>query len=118
VTFAFVVSGLITAFAGVVLGSKLTVASTAVGPNYLLPAFTAALLGSTAIRPGRVNVIGTLVAVFVLAVAVAGLQQMGAQFYVEPLFNGFMLIAAVGLAVTAQRRRARIRAAADAAALE
>jgi ribose transport system permease protein len=117
ITFAFVVSGLITAFAGVVLGAKLQVASTAVGPGYLLPAFVAALLGATTIRPGRVNVIGTLVAVFLLAIAVAGLQQLGAQFFVEPLFNGTMLVTAVGLAAFAARRRARIRAAADAAAL-
>jgi ribose transport system permease protein len=117
IPFAFIVSGLITAFAGVVLGSKLQVASTAVGPNYLLPAFVGALLGSTTIRPGRVNVLGTLVAVFVLAIAVAGLQQLGAQFFVEPMFNGLMLITAVGLAAAAARRRARIRAAADAAAL-
>jgi ribose transport system permease protein len=117
ITFAFVVSGLITAFAGIILGAKLQVASTAVGPGYLLPAFVAALLGSTTIRPGRVNVIGTLVAVFLLAIAVAGLQQLGAQFFVEPLFNGTMLVTAVGLAAVAARRRARIRAAADAAAL-
>ncbi len=117
IPFAFIVAGVITAFAGIILGSKLQVASTAVGPSYLLPSFVGALLGSTAIRPGRVNVIGTLVAVFVLAVAVAGLQQLGAQFFVEPMFNGAMLIAAVGLASIAARRRARIRAAADAAAL-
>jgi ribose transport system permease protein len=117
IPFAFMLSGLITAFAGIILGSRLQVATTAVGPNYLLPAFVGTLLGSTTIRPGRVNVIGTLVAVFVLAVAVAGLQQLGAQFFVEPLFNGTMLIAAVGLASVAARRRARIRAAADAAAL-
>jgi ribose transport system permease protein len=104
---AFAISGLITAIAGVVLGARLQVATTAVGPNYLLPAFVGALLGSTAIHPGRVNVLGTLVAVFVLAVAVAGLQQLGAQFFVEPLFNGTMLIAAVGLAAIASRRRAR-----------
>jgi ribose transport system permease protein len=115
---AFVISGLITAFAGIILGAKLQVASTAVGPNYLLPAFVGALLGSTTIRPGRVNVLGTLIAVFVLAVAVAGLQQLGAQFFVEPMFNGAMLITAVGLASVAARRRARIRAAADAAALQ
>jgi ribose transport system permease protein len=114
---AFICSGVITAFAGIILGAKLQVASTAVGPNYLLPAFVGALLGSTTIRPGRVNVLGTLVAVFVLAVAVAGLQQLGAQFFVEPMFNGAMLVAAVGLAAAASRRRARIRAAADAAAL-
>lgn len=90
-------------------------ASTAVGPDYLLPAFVGALLGSTAIKPGRVNVLGTLVAVFTLAIAVAGLQQLGAQFFVEPLFNGTMLVAAVGLASVAARRRARVKAAADAA---
>jgi ribose transport system permease protein len=117
IPFAFVLSGVITAFAGIILGSQLEVASTAVGPDYLLPSFVGALLGSTAIRPGRVNVIGTLVAVFVLAIAVAGLQQLGAQFFVQPLFNGFMLIGAVGLASVAARRRARIRAAMDAAAL-
>jgi ribose transport system permease protein len=73
-------------------------------------------LGSTSIRPGRVNVLGTLVAVFVLAVAVAGLQQLGAQYFVEPLFNGSMLVLSVGLAAYATRRRARVKAAADAAA--
>jgi ribose transport system permease protein len=117
ITFAFQVSGVITAFAGIVLGVRLGVAQTAIGLDYLLPAFVAVLLGSTTIRPGRVNVLGTLVAVFVIAVAVAGLQQLGAQFYVEPMFNGIMLVASVGLAAYAARRRARIRAAADASAL-
>ncbi len=40
-----------------------------------------------------------------LAVAVAGLNQLGAPFFVEKLFNGAMLILAVGLAVTTARRR-------------
>lgn len=118
ITFAFQVSGVLTAFAGIVLGVKLGVAQTAIGLDFLLPAFVAVLLGSTTIKPGRVNVLGTLVAVFVIAVMVAGLQQLGAQFYVEPMFNGIMLVASVGLATYAARRRARIRAAADAAALQ
>jgi ribose transport system permease protein len=116
IPFAFIVSGLITAFAGIVLAAKLQVAQVTIGPDYLLPAFVGALLGSTSIRPGRPNVVGTLVAVFVLAITVAGLQQLGAQFFVEPLFNGSMLLAAVGLAALAVRRRARTRANADAAA--
>jgi ribose transport system permease protein len=117
ITFAFQCSGVITAFAGVVLGVKLGVAQTAIGPDFLLPAFAAVFLGSTTIRPGRVNVLGTLVAVFVIAVVSAGMAQLGAQFYVDPMFNGFMLVASVGLAAYAAQRRARIRAAADAAAL-
>jgi len=117
ITFAFQCSGVITAFAGIVLGVKLGVAQTAIGPDFLLPAFAAVLLGSTTIRPGRVNVLGTLVAVFIIAVVSAGMAQLGAQFFVDPMFNGLMLVASVGLAAYAARRRARIRAAADAAAL-
>lgn len=109
VTLAFVVSGILAACAGIVLQSQLQVGQSSVGQEYLLPSFTAALLGATSIRPGRVNVWGTILAVAVLAVTVAGLNQMGAPFFVEPLFNGAMLLLAVGLAVTAARRSAHAR---------
>ena len=109
VTLAFVVSGLLAAFAGIILQSQLQVGQSSVGQEYLLPAFTAALLGATSIRPGRVNVWGTILSVAVLAVTVAGLNQMGAPFFVDPLFNGAMLLLAVGLAVTAAKRATKAR---------
>src|SRR3954447_8868780 len=105
ITLGFVAAGLLAAFAGIVLQSQLQVGQSSVGQEYLLPAFTAALLGATSVRPGRVNVWGTVLAVAVLAVTVAGLNQLGAPFFVEPLFNGAMLILAVGLAVQATHRR-------------
>ena len=73
---------------GVVLQAQLQVGQSTVGQELMLPAFTGALLGATAIRPGRPNVWGTVLAVAVLAVAVAGLSQLGAPFFVEHLFNG------------------------------
>jgi ribose transport system permease protein len=116
ITIAFIAAGTLAAFAGVVLQSQLQVGQSSVGQEYLLPAFTAALLGATSIRPGRVNVWGTVLAVAVLAVTVAGLNQLGAPFFVEPLFNGSMLILAVGLAVQAAQRRQRRGTEADKAA--
>jgi len=116
VTLGFVAAGTLAAFAGVVLQSQLQVGQSSVGQEYLLPAFTAALLGATSIRPGRVNVWGTVLAVAVLAVTVAGLNQLGAPFFVEPLFNGSMLILAVGLAVQAAQRRTKRGTEADRAA--
>jgi ribose transport system permease protein len=116
VVLAFVASGLVAAFAGIVLQAQLQVGQSTVGQELMLPAFTGALLGATAVRPGRPNPWGTILAVAVLAVAVAGLSQLGAPFYVEPLFNGAMLILAVGLAVATHRRRERRAAQADAAA--
>ena len=98
---------MLAAFAGIVLQAQLQVGQSTVGQELMLPAFTGALLGATAIRPGRPNVWGTVLAVAVLAVAVAGLTQLGAPFFVETLFNGAMLILAVGLAVATHRRRER-----------
>jgi ribose transport system permease protein len=118
VIFAFAASGLITASAGVVLGSKLQIGQANVGNEFLLPAFVGALLGSTAIRVGRVNVWGTLVAVAVLAVGISGIEQLGSSFFVEPLFNGTTLLIAVGLAGFAARRRVRIGVREDERAMQ
>jgi len=106
---AFVAAGLLMAFAGVVLASRIQVGQSNVGPDYLLPAIVGALLGATTIRTGRVNVWGTIIAVLLLAVGVAGIEQIGAAFFVNPLFNGLTLIIAVGLAGYAARRRLRAK---------
>jgi ribose transport system permease protein len=104
---AFVTSGLIVGLAGVILAARLQVAQSSVGPEFLLPAFVGALLGATTVRPGRVNAWGTIIAVLVLAVGIAGLQQLGNSFFVEPIFQGAALIISVGLAGYAARRRKR-----------
>lgn len=104
---AFVASGFLGALAGVILAAKLRVGQASVGLEYLLPALVGAFLGSTTIKPGRVNVWGTIVGVAVLAVGISGIQQLGGAFYVEPLFNGLTLLLAIGLASYAQRRRGK-----------
>jgi ribose transport system permease protein len=105
----FVASGLIAGFTGVVLAAKLRIGQANVGLDYLLPALVGAFLGSTTIKPGRVNVWGTIVGVLILAVGISGIQQLGGAFFVEPLFNGTMLVIAIALAGFAQRRRSVVQ---------
>jgi ribose transport system permease protein len=102
---AFIGTGLIVGLAGTILAARLQVAQSSVGPEYLLPAFVGALLGATTVHPGRVNAWGTIIAVLVLAIGIAGLQQLGGSFFVEPIFQGAALIISVGLAGFAARRR-------------
>ncbi len=104
-TLAFMTSGFVTAFAGITLLATIGTATPDAGTGYLLPAFSAVFLGATQIRPGRVNVVGTLVAIFLLATGVSGLQLAGAPSYVTSLFNGLALIIAVSLAVRTAKRR-------------
>jgi ribose transport system permease protein len=95
---ALATCGLITALAGVLVSSRLATGDPTVGPGYLLPAFAAAFLGSTQFRGGRYNVWGTIVAVYVLATGVKGLQLAGAPVWIPDLFNGVALLLAVGMA--------------------
>ena len=62
-----------------------------------MPAFASAFLGATTIRPGRYNALGAAVAVYTVAVIVAGLQQLGAPFWAENIVYGVALAGGVDL---------------------
>lgn len=95
------VSGVIAGVAGVLLTTRLGNADPTIGGAYLLPVFTAAFLGSTQFKGGRFNIWGSILAVYVLAVGIKGLQLSGAAGWIADAFNGTALLVAVGLASSA-----------------
>lgn len=104
---SLVFSGLVAATAGITTASTLGAVSENVGPEYLLPAFAAAFLGTTMLKPGRFNVGGTLLAILLLGTGVAGLQLIGGPIWVVALFNGVALIVAVGAGLMLRRLQNR-----------
>jgi ribose transport system permease protein len=103
---AFAVSGVISAFGGVLYAGTLGSADPTSGLSFLLPAFAAAFLGATAIFPGRFNPIGSILAVYFLVTGITGLQLLGVQTFVQQLFYGGALVLAVALSQLARRRDA------------
>jgi ribose transport system permease protein len=103
-------SATIAGIAGVFYGS-LSGPSLTFGQGLLLPAFAAVFLGSTQFTPGRANVWGTLLAVYVLATGVQGLQFVTGVLWLNDMFNGLALIAAVSFAVWRQGRSTKNRSA-------
>jgi ribose transport system permease protein len=101
---ALVVSGLISAFGGVLYAGTLGSADPTSGLSFLLPAFAAAFLGATTIMPGRFNPLGTVAAVYFLVTGITGLQLLGVQTFVQQLFYGGALVLAVALSQVARRR--------------
>jgi ribose transport system permease protein len=97
------ISGGLCGLAGVLYGS-LNGPSLTFGSSLLLPAFAAVFLGSTQIRPGRTNIWGTMIAVFLLATGVEGLELVTGVQWLNDMFSGVALIVAVGFAVWRQRR--------------
>jgi ribose transport system permease protein len=102
---SFIVSGFISALAGVILAGWLGAADPNVSTLYLLPAFAAVFLGSSVFEPGRLNPWGTFVAVYFLVTGVTGLELMGLAGWIEQVFYGSSLVLAVALSRLAARRR-------------
>jgi ribose transport system permease protein len=102
----FVIAGLIAAISGVINDGVLGIATPQNEGNLLLAVYAAAFLGFTTIQPGRFNAIGAGISVFFLAIAVNGMNLLGAQTYVQSLFYGVFLVLAVVLSRVINRRRA------------
>ncbi len=107
---AFAAGGAVAGLGGALYGAALGSGTLSTGPTLLLPAFAGAFLGATAITPGRYNVIGTVVAVLVLAFTVSGLEQVGVDPWAQFVVQGGALIVAVTVSTWAIRARlARLR---------
>jgi ribose transport system permease protein len=97
-TLGYLAAGLIAGLGGVVYAATTgSVDPTTGGTALLLPAVAAVFLGSTCITPGRFNAPGSAIAVYFLASGAAGLENLGAEDYVQQLFYGAALIVAVVL---------------------
>jgi len=108
---ALISASLLSGVSGIFLAGYLGSSSPGVTDSYLLPAFAALFLGSTAIVPGRFNAWGTFCAVYFLVTGITGLQLKGYVGWVEQVFYGGSLILAVSLStvVTRQRNRATLQ---------
>jgi ribose transport system permease protein len=105
-TISLLWSGVIASFAGIALASQLGSADPTSGPEYLIPAFSAAFVGATQFRKGRFNPWGAVVAVLMIGTGSVGLLLAGTQEWMPQVFQGAVLIAAVGI-TTFQRKAAR-----------
>jgi ribose transport system permease protein len=95
----FVIAGAVCGAAGMLQVARSGSADPNLANSLLLPGLAAAFLSAAAIRPGRYNAGGVLVAVYFLAVLNSGLGLAGAADYVSDFVNGGALIVGVGLAV-------------------
>lgn len=100
----FVLSGLLCGAAGLLQVAVSGAGNPRIGDNFTLPALAAAFLSVAAIKPGRYNVWGAVVAITFLAVLNSGLNLAGADNYVTNFANGGALVLGVALAAQLGRR--------------
>ncbi len=104
---AFVLSGLLGAVAGILYTGTTGSANPSSGTFLLLPAFAAAFLGATCIKPGRFNPWGSVIAVYFLVTGINGLSVLGFRTFVQDLFYGGALVLAVMVSQLVSGRKER-----------
>jgi ribose transport system permease protein len=106
---SYIMAGFLSGLGGVLL----TIGNGGFDPTsaqtYLLPAFSAAFLGTAAIKPGRFNPLGTMVAIYFLSTGITGLELLGGTGWVSDVFYGGALVIAVVLSTVARQRTLRRR---------
>ena len=102
---AFILSGGFAGLAGVLLLARSGAGNPGVGQSFTLTAIAAAFLGAASFKLGRLNVPGTLVAIFFLAVNITGLTFAGVSNWISEVFTGLSLVLAVAFATILSRPR-------------
>jgi ribose transport system permease protein len=99
----FMVAGVCAAITGILLASALGSGTTSAADSYLLTAFAAVFLGSATLRDGEFHIIGTLFGGLIIAIGFNGLAIFGAPTFYQYVFQGAILILAVGLSSLGRR---------------
>jgi ribose transport system permease protein len=102
---SFVASGVLASVAGILYLSQQGSATPNVGQGYVLPAYAAVFLGATVFKIGRFNVWGTVLAVFFVQIGSTGLVFAGLAPWVQSVFQGAVLVVALGITRVIGRRQ-------------
>jgi len=94
---AHVMSGVLAGLAGMVAVARLQLGQPTIGEDWLISSFAAPVIGGVALTGGHVSIVGTLLAVVIVALITQGLVLFTIDpFYVQLVLGGLILLA-VGL---------------------
>ena len=103
----YVISGTLSALAGIILASRMYSGQPAAGNAYESDAIAAAVLGGTSFNGGIGTVGGTLIGALVIGFLSNGLNLLHISSYVQDIIKGLVIIAAVGIDIFKNRKKAR-----------
>lgn len=99
---AYLIAGVFTAVAGVMLMSRLAAGYPSAADGYEMDAMTAAIIGGTSFTGGAGTALGTLVGGLLVGIINNILTLCGVQSYVQQILKGVIIIVAVAIDVNSR----------------
>jgi ribose transport system permease protein len=102
--FAFAISGLCSALAGIVFWARLSTGTYLAGESLELYAIAAVVIGGTSLMGGEGSVVGTLIGALIMAILYKGLNTVGVDEMTQRIIIGSVIVAAALYDSTRHRR--------------
>ena len=99
-------SGCAAGVTAVLLVSNLSSAAPQMGGDFLLLGIAATLLGMTMFTPAKPNILGSFVGALIIVMLSNGLVLLGAQYYVQDIMLGIIIIASVAVSASVLKKAA------------
>lgn len=94
-TMVYVISGLMSALAGIILTSRLSSAQPTAGMGFELDAIAAVVIGGTSLSGGKGKLFGTFLGVLIIGVLNNGLNIIGVSAFYQQFIKGLVILLAV-----------------------
>ena len=101
----YMVSGLFSAFAGLIMSARLNSAQPQLGAGYESEAIAAAVIGGTSMSGGEGSIPGTVIGAFIISVLANGLRSMAVTTEWQTVVTGTVLAGAVYFDLLRKRGR-------------
>jgi ribose transport system permease protein len=92
---AYIISGLLAALVGVILASRMVTSQPNSAVGYEMNAIAAAVIGGTSLMGGIGTVLGTVIGSFIIGILTVGLTMAGANYFMQQIVVGLVLVGAV-----------------------
>jgi D-xylose transport system permease protein len=101
----FMLTGLLSAVAALILTSRLTSATITAGQNFELDAIAACVIGGTSLMGGTGTILGAIIGALVMTSLDNGMSLMGMESFWQYIVKGSILILAVWLDIASRKKK-------------
>lgn len=103
VLMTFVMTGVLAAVGGIMLGSRMMAAQNYIGEGYELQVITGVILGGTSLEGGEGSIVKTFLGILIIGVLKNGFIMLGLPYYFQWVVQWIIILAVVWIDVATKR---------------
>jgi ribose transport system permease protein len=103
--YVFIISGGLTAIAGIILGSRLMAAQNYIGQGYEFQVISGVILGGTSLEGGEGNILKAFMGILIIGILLNGFILLGFPYYTQWVAQWIIVLGVVWLDIASKRGR-------------